>query len=246
MIRIAPGSGALVWQALGYRAACDAVDDPRGLTVRSTPRRVTLMQDLVVVPGVADGSSGQHRSVRLFRKVRLGAVAAAEQEWHGLDELSRRGFRVADPVFFARSGERTVVATRAVRGRPLGALFLDAGADASLDAACSFVGVTVRRLHAGGLVFRDLYWNHLFATDVSLAAEPTFIDVERLLRPRWRWRRWVVKDLAGLVSSWPFADVAPVALALVRAYLGAADRALTDAVLAKAARIRRHVPKYGA
>lgn len=229
-------AGARLTRALGYVDAVDALDDPRGNTVRCTPRRLTVLQEVAV------GDAG---GVQVFRKIRSGGVAAAEAEWRWLRELPRLGVSCAAPAYFARVGERTVVATFAAPGRPLTALLGAAGVVLATAYACGPVVTLVRRLHARGLVFRDLYWNHLFAADLDLDASPRFIDVERVLRPRVLWRRWVVKDLAGLVASWPLAD-SSLAPALVQAYRGRADERLVDRVERKAAQIRRHAPRYGA
>jgi hypothetical protein len=115
------------------------------------------------------------------------------------------------------------------------------------------VAKAVRRLHDQGLVFRDLYWNHLFARDLSPDSEPVFLDVERVFRPRWRWERWVVKDLAGLLASVPAALAlrAGDGVRFLRSYLGAdwplrsRRHRLMRKIAAKAARIRAHRPRYG-
>jgi len=236
VLTTATGDGARLVARLGYASPADAVDDPRGVTVRCTPWRVTLMQRLELAAGDA---------AVVYRKVRQGGVAAAEAEWKWLRELPRLGVAVAAPAFFARAGERTVVATFAAAGRPLPALLGEAGRGPAMAYACEVVAGAVRRLHAAGLVYRDLYWNHLFAESLESAAPPIFVDVERVLRPRLRWRRWVVKDLAGLVASWPFRGDDRFAEAFVRACHGA-DAELGRRVRRKAEAISRHTPKYGA
>lgn len=244
--------GARVRSALGYETAADAVSDPRGWTVRCTPRRLTRMQTVVV--------GGE--TVRLFRKVRLGSVDAAAVEWHWLRELPRIGVAVSSALLHARANEETVVATLAAPGRPLAALLRSEPRPAAATYACENVLPLVRRLHAQGLVFRDLYWNHLFAPDLDPTTAPSFIDVERVLHPRFLWCRWVVKDLAGLAASWPHPDDASFADLLARAYVEGADGeagagspgdvaarcggALAARIARKAERIRRHVPKFGA
>jgi len=67
----------------------------------------------------------------------------------------------------------------------------------------------VAAFHQAGFVHRDLYLCHLFITGGDkclgeLADEHfTMIDLQRVFRPRWRHRRWVVKDLAALNFSTP-------------------------------------------
>jgi hypothetical protein len=214
----------------------DATLDPRGIVVRCTPWRVTSMLRVAV-----DG-----QEMLLFRKARRHGVAAAEAEWRWLRVLPELGLRVSPPVCYARAGERTAVITRAAVGRPLPLLLAAAGGEAAIGYAADVVIPMVRRLHAARLVFRDLYWQHLFAGSLSGGEEPVAIDVERVLHPVLRWRRWVVKDLAGLVASWPLAGSAEAAgREMVRAYRGRDDPTLLRRVRAKAARIRAHRPRFG-
>jgi len=82
------------------------------------------------------------------------------------------------------------------------------GRRALLDALARFVG----RFHAAGFVHRDLYLCHVFLTaadstgypDLRADPEPfALIDLQRVFQPRFRKRRWVVKDLAALAYSAP-------------------------------------------
>lgn len=236
MIAVADGIDASMRAVLRLDAAsADVAFDPRGVTVRCTPERWTVMQRL---PG-----GGADRFV--FRKVRHGGVSAAEREWHWLHELPRLGFSASAPVYFARSGERTVIATVAAAGRPLPCLLVEAGVQVATGYALAVIAPLVRRLHDRHLVFRDLYWHHWFASALRSTDEPVWIDVERVLRPRLMWQRWVVKDLAGLVSSWPF-EPATFTPALVCAYRGFDDAVLAARVTEKARRIRARAAKFGA
>jgi hypothetical protein len=92
-----------------------------------------------------------------------------------------------------------------------------------LDSLARFIA----RFHAAGFVHRDLYLCHVFfdaaAPDTGLNAAADegggssrdagfqrsggeafcLIDLQRVFRPRWRRRRWIVKDLAALDFSTP-------------------------------------------
>lgn len=104
----------------------------------------------------------------------------------------------------------------------------------------------VAGFHRAGYVHRDLYLCHVF---VELPGpEPVFrlIDLGRMKKPRFRHRRWVVKDLASLNYSTP-ASVATASdrLRFLKAYLGVrrlgpADRRLARQIAAKTRRIARH------
>lgn len=75
----------------------------------------------------------------------------------------------------------------------------------------------VGRFHEAGFAHRDLYLCHVFihpdwrtliaacGEQPPTATEPLFrlIDLQRVFRPRWRCRRWAVKDLAALDFSTP-------------------------------------------
>ncbi len=243
MMDIAAGRAHVV-AGLGYLDARDVVLDPRGRTVRCTPRRRTVMH------------GGGVEAPAIFRKLRCDGGAAARREWHWLQRLPTLGFSAAAPVCLARAGRASAVVSLAVPGRPLAALLREAGEDAAVRYVTVVVAPMVARLHGLGLVFRDLYWNHLFAASLDAGSEPAFIDVERILAPVWRWRRWVVKDLAGLVASWPEpVDREAVCTALVSAYVAAAGEAerrrlgaaapFRAAVATKAARILARRPRYG-
>lgn len=237
-IRWESGVASELIDRLDYREAKDAILDSRGRTVRCTPRRrVTMFM----------GPDGDF----VFRKWRLGR--GASREWFWLADLARRGFRVPSRVCIAECEGASVVACSAVPGRPMGAFLSQARHDPfamrqAEDYCIEVVAPMVRRLHGQGLVFRDLYWDHLFVTELSGEGEPWLIDVERVFRPRWRHRRWIIKDLAGLASSLPSGFPKVFLLRCFRAYRGGLDsdwKADARAILAKEARIRAHRPRYG-
>lgn len=243
MIEFASDTTAIA-AALGYVTACDVILDPRGRTVRTAPRRRTVMQ------------AGAVGGPMIFRKLRCDGGASALAEWRWLQRLQGLGIAVAPPVCFARLGRATAVVSLATQGRPLDALVREASSSAALEYARVVGARLAARLHGHGVVFRDFYWNHLFAPRLDLDLEPTFIDVERALVPTLRWRRWVVKDLAGLVATWPrAAERSAVARTLIPSYLAAAGERATvlgaparfeAAVLAKAGRIVGRRPRFGA
>jgi len=209
-----------------------------GHTVRCVPTRRTVT--------CGEGTA------RLFGKWRTGQGRSAAAEWRWLHLLPMLGLRVPVPVAWLGQGRRTLLVTAAVSGRSMDAWLVEAAANGWLpqlvDCACCCVAPIVRRLHDHGLVYRDLYWNHVFVDDPRGAAGVTFLDVERVLRPWFWWRRWVVKDLAGLLASSPVPVPARAGLRFLRAYLGeplVRHRGLIEAIVRKARRIRRHVPRYG-
>ncbi len=209
-----------------------------GWTVRCTPTRRTVR--IEAGPTI------------LYGKWRIGRTRDAANEWAWLHRLPELGLRTAAPIVWLREGRRTLLVTSGVGGRAL-----DDWANAATDQgwfddlvryACSSVAPAVRRLHEQGLVYRDLYWNHVFTSDPRRGHEPVFLDVERVFRPRWRRRRWIVKDLAGLLASVPVPVSTRVALRFLRAYLCAPlaqHRSLAAAIVRKSTRIVAHAPRFG-
>lgn len=220
-----------VLTGLGWTDAASALADPRGRTVRCTPRRRTTLQVC------SDGA-------RIFKKHRRGGVAAARREWQWLQELGRRGFATVAPLCFAARGADSLLVTHAAHGCA-GDVWLAREPGACELAALEFAPV-VARLHAAGLCYRDLYWNHVIREDGRFLV----LDVERVFAPRLFFARWRRKDLAGLVASLPRGVATRTQLLrFLLHYAGGvlpADwKALVRGVLAKAERIRGHRPKYG-
>jgi hypothetical protein len=215
-------------------------DGALGRTVRCVPTRRT-----VAAPVVGGW---------LFAKWRQGASRDAAAEWRWLHELPALGLRTPEPVAWIGLGRRTMLVTKGVAGRSFDAWMQQAAAegwsDVLADYAARQVAPLVRRLHDRHLAYRDLYWNHVFVVDPQQADPPVFLDVERVFRPRWRWRRWLVKDLAGLLSSVPscVAVTRRHQLRFLRAYAGGSVRGLLPlfaAIRRKARRIGAHVPRFG-
>lgn len=209
-----------------------------GHTVRCVPTRRT------VAVAVADGW--------LFGKWRRGRKRDAAAEWRWLHVLPMLGIQTAAPVAWVGDRRRSLLVTAGLPGRSVDVWAVEAARHGWLPQlvawACREVAPVVRRLHDQGLVYRDLYWNHIMVTDPRFGGEPRFLDVERVFAPRWRWRRWVVKDLAGLWASAPTTLPDRCGLRFMRSYLGGSLRGQRRSILAiaaKACRIRAHAPRYG-
>jgi hypothetical protein len=113
------------------------------------------------------------------------------------------------------------------------------------------LSIAVARLHAQGLHHRDLYLNHVYADPRRDDPLVAIIDWDRCGRHRLPYGRWVVKDLAALLSSIPPGTVTDREQIdfLVR-YLGMRGRGVTTSsrrlarrIARKAARLRAHVPR---
>lgn len=219
-----------------------------GQTVRCVPWRRTLMG-----ARRAEGASNRGREVTLYAKLHRRRRRVAAAEWRWLHMLPMLGIATAVPVAWMADRLRAMVVTEAVAGRSLDAWAVDASREGWLpqlfDYACREVAPFARRLHAAGLIHRDLNCAHLFASDPRTADAPAIIDVERMCRPRLRWRRWIVKELASLLQSAPVAVPIRVRLRFLRVYAPerskAQRRGLLEAISRKAERAARHEPKYG-
>jgi hypothetical protein len=102
----------------------------------------------------------------------------------------------------------------------------------------------VARFHGKGYAHRDLYVSHLYFDPTLPDAECLhLIDVQRLMCPRWRRLRWIVKDLAALHASTPAEALrSPDRLRWLKRYLGVEKlnlpaKRLAYRVIGKAARI---------
>ena len=83
--------------------------------------------------------------------------------------------------------------------------FLDRNAEnpAAPEELAAALGRLLRNLHATGCVHRDLYAAHIFLQESGEGIALSLIDLGRVFAPRWRRRRWRIKDLAQLKYSMP-------------------------------------------
>lgn len=139
------------------------------------------------------------------------SLGTAGVEWRNAQLLAAAGIAAVSPVAFGQEmfgpwERRSFVLSREVPGesleRWLPAHVPPAERDPDparrrgrLNALADFIG----RFHRAGFVHRDLYLSHVFMADEAFR----LIDLQRVFRPKWRWRRWVVKDLAALHFSTP-------------------------------------------
>ena len=160
------------------------------------------------------------RQIERWRRGRLWTGTAAI-EWQNALQLQAMGVRAARPVGFGQQmagawERRSFVLLDAVEGQSLERWVPQhvpppeaerdwAGRHAAIDRLARFIAF----FHDSGFVHRDLYLCHVFvrggeagyrgAGDDALR----LIDLQRVFRPRWRKRRWIVKDLAALNFSAP-------------------------------------------
>ena len=195
-----------------------------------------------------------------FINLLAGFASTAEVEFHWIQQLTRLG--IATPHVVAcgsrRNGFREVASlllTAELHGEslekwlPRRAASLGRNMKRNLSQS---LAALVAKLHNAGLVHRDLYISHIFIAakgenDINLS----LLDLQRVVRPRWRPWRWFVKDLAALNYSIPFSAATNVdrfrwlKLYLDQRSVSANQRALIRAVVRKTGRIARHSAKHG-
>lgn len=149
---------------------------------------------------------------------------SAGVEWANARELAKAGIRAVEPIAFGEQmvavfERRSFILLRQAPGESLERWLPEhlpppqresnwLHRRRRLDGLARFVAA----FHAAGFVHRDLYLSHVFIQDAQTGTRQAgdgfcLIDLQRVFRPRWRRRRWVVKDLAALDFSTPLQRV---------------------------------------
>lgn len=166
---------------------------------------------------------------RQFQRWRQGhfLLSTAGIEWRNAQQLSAANIATAEPAAFGQQmcgpwERRSYVLLAEVQGESLERWvpkhLPPANQERQLSHRRTLVNQLARfiaRFHKAGFVHRDLYLAHIFINNNENNNEPralaraddqavfTLIDLQRVFRPSWRHRRWVVKDLASLNFSTP-------------------------------------------
>lgn len=191
-----------------------------------------------------------------------GFRATAQVEWHWLRKLPELGLPGPRAVAYGcrrRAGleRQSLLLTDEVPGtslerwvpRELDGRLAERAFRARLGADLAEL---VARLHAARLVHRDLYLSHVYIDeDADGSVRLALIDLQHVMRPTLRWRRWMIKDLAALAYSTPPAAASSAdRLRFWKRYRGrmrltAGDKAVIRAVARKTRRIARHSARRG-
>lgn len=183
-----------------------------------------------------------------------GARSIAGTEWAWMHRLGTDGVPCVRPVAFGEELRgakevRSAVLTSAVPGASLEHWAARWGEDdrPTIRGLIPVLADLVARLHACGYAHRDLYLSHVFHDPgCEPAASLCLIDLQRLIRPRLRQRRWIIKDLASLDYSAPFPLVSRTdRVRWLTRYLGspklsATDKRLCYRIIGKTRRIAEH------
>ncbi len=191
---------------------------------------------------------------REMRRSGSGASSLAGMEWTWMTQLAREGIPCVQPVAYGEELDgsrelRSAILTAAVPGHAL-EHWVGRWGEADRPTVRNLIAPVaqlVARLHACGWVHRDLYLSHVFYEWSEPGEESLhLIDLQRIIRPRWRRRRWIVKDLAALNFSSPISVVSTTdRMRWLKTYLGVekldpAARRLIYRIVAKTRRIARH------
>lgn len=191
---------------------------------------------------------------REVRRSGCRASSLAGLEWNWIARLERDGIPCLEPVAMGEDVEasreqRSAILTAAVPGASLETWMNQWGEPerATIRRLTAPLAGLIARLHRRGYVHRDLYLSHVFY-DPSQPDDRSLhlIDLQRVMRPSRRWRRWIVKDLAALNFSAPERLVsASDRVRWLRSYLGIAKldpaaRRLVYRVVGKTLAIARH------
>ncbi|MHC4848738.1 MAG: lipopolysaccharide kinase InaA family protein [Planctomycetota bacterium] len=161
--------------------------------------------------------------------------AEAEREWSNHQLLLGVGFRAPQPAVGGLLADgRALFSSVKLKGLyPMDEVWETLDPRLAVQAAADIA----RRLHAGGLVHKDLYLCHLFVP--KGAHDVTLIDLARVTRTTSR--RLRVKDLAALLHSAKQLCTRTQLWRGLKRYGG--DKRLARSVLRKERRMARHVPR---
>lgn len=218
----------------------------------TTPKRCpdwAPFVNAIAAPFQSADDVASHPALRVRRKLkdRINAVLGklvvkitkdpdeARREWENHQHLLGTGWRVPQPAVggILEDGRGLFSTVRLDGLHPVDDVW------ETLDrrrAVCAIADV-VRRLHACGLVHKDLYLCHLFAAKGGEAL--TLIDLARMERTTSA--RLRVKDLAALAHSARGLLSRTDLMRGLKRYGG--DKRLARRVLKKAAKMARHVPR---
>ena len=158
----------------------------------------------------------------------------AAAELAAIDAVRSAGVETMTPLACGEGSQRSFLLVTAVEGDALercGEDFLarNDGPDGQgrIECLTSQLAELVGKLHAAGLAHRDLYASHVFLAETGGEIQLSLIDLARVFRPRWRLRRWRVKDVAQLKYSMPPAWVGAWWRAFMEGYAQAWGRPLS-------------------
>ncbi len=179
------------------------------------------------------------------------SVGGMEFGW--MVRLAKDGIACPAPValgeeFVGQTERRSAVLMQSVPGDSLERLVAEGGESvaSTMRTLIEPLADMIGRFHRTGYAHRDLYLAHIFYDPTATCASSLhLIDLQRVIRPRFRAMRWVVKDIAALNFSTPVGLVSRtdrmrwLTRYLGTRKLGAVGRRLAYRIIGKTERIAR-------
>jgi hypothetical protein len=137
-----------------------------------------------------------------------GETSPADVEFDNIEALRSAALPTMQAVVCDRGGARSHLIVTSVPGKKLEACmkgFVEAhsGSPQIIEAFTLDLARLVRKFHSLGYVHRALYFSHVFLDESDGKVQLHLIDLARAFVPRWRRKRWQIKDLAQLKYSAP-------------------------------------------
>lgn len=234
--------------------------------MRSVPGRGTARFDLAAPEGgrqtvYLKRYEREYLTPKLRWLRRAGWPAAQDEalhEWGALWRVREAGFRTARPLAAGQQRigglvERSFLMTAEIRGGIAAHEYMRGLPAARRRAVGVEIAALTRRFLREGFAHRDYYLSHVFVVDPPSpggARELFLIDLQRVFRPRFFRRRWLVKDLAALAYT---AQLAGATHADLMAFyrecfeaekLGPGDKRTIRGILRRVRALHARSPKY--
>lgn len=236
-----------------------------GKMMRSVPGRSTVKLELKRPDGgvqIAFLKRYEPEYLSLWKKLLRfvhwpGADDEAMHEWRAIEQLSAHGFNTAAPMAVGQERHggvvtRSFLLTAEIEGGVAAHNYVRTlGAKPRRELAGQ-IGELTRRFHGAGFAHKDFYLSHIFVVPQPSTLNPQlfFIDLQRLVRPRFLRERWRVKDLAQLGYGARLAGATRADLlhfyknCFQCRQLEASDRQLIGRIQARIHRLQRRRPKF--
>ncbi|RJP24131.1 MAG: hypothetical protein C4527_19265 [Candidatus Omnitrophota bacterium] len=187
----------------------------------------------------------------------LHAHSVAAVEWTWMWTFLSEGIPTPQPVAFGEEIKngveiRSLIVTEALPGRSLETWMNRWGENDKplIRKLINPLADLIARLHKNRFIHRDLYTCHIFFDPLAPVQNSLYlIDLQRVIKPKWWIRRWIVKDLAALNYSTPSSVVSTKdRLRWLKRYLGiprlaTKEKRLIRQIQKKTKRIARHDKK---
>jgi len=236
-----------------------------GEVMRSVPGRSTVRIQLKTARGgtlTAYLKRYEPHYLTAFRKLLRwirwpGAADEALHEWNALYALNQAGFNTPTPIAFGQRRRFGLVMssfllTAEITGGIAAHDYSQTLNSQNRRVLTLSIAELTRRFLAAGFAHRDFYLSHIFVVDAAATSTPELylIDLQRLFKPRFLRKRWLVKDLAalGYTAQLAGATRGDLMAFYLRCFeiskLGNSDKRLIRNILRRIQQLHGRAPKY--